>query len=92
MYEAHEKGQAIMPKHRLSWREGRATPEVNAVGSKRAKKSAGGKVIASRMATEAEERQIVKGQWVRTRPPGQAGKKSSVRPQLAKKQKHRISD
>ena len=80
-----------MPKHRLLWREGRATPQVVAVGTK-AKKTAGGKVIKSRMATKAEEKQIANDQWIRARPPGSPGKKSSVRPALAKKQKHRISD
>lgn len=80
-----------MAKHRLVWREGRATPQVVAVGSE-AKKTAGGKIIKSRMATQAEEGRIAKDQWLRTRPPGEPGKKSSVRPALARKQKRSISD
>ncbi len=80
-----------MARHRLVWRRGRATPQVVTVGQK-AKKTAGGAIYKSRMATQAEEKQIAKGQWVRTRPPGEPGKKSKVRPQLARKQKRRISD
>lgn len=80
-----------MAKHRLSWRRGRATPQVTTVGAT-PKKTAGGEVYKSRPATAAEERQIAKGQWVRTRPPGESGKRSSVRPALARKQKRNISD
>lgn len=71
---------------KLTWREGRATPDVGA------RKGAGGRVVARREATASEAKQIANGQWVRTRPPGQPGKRSSVRPQLAAKQKHSISD
>lgn len=80
-----------MAKHRLTWLAGRSTPVVTPVGGQR-RKTAGGKVVASRMATEAEEREISAGRWVRSRPPGQPGKKSSVRPQLAAKQKHRVGE
>ena len=71
---------------RLVWREGRATPDVGG------RKGAGGKVTASREATAQEEKQIKKGRWVTTRPPGQANKKSSVRPQMAAKQKNPKTD
>ncbi|MEL7299360.1 MAG: hypothetical protein AAFM92_03160 [Pseudomonadota bacterium] len=70
-----------MAKHTLTWLAGRSTPVVTAVGAKR-RKTAGGKVVASRRATAEEERQIAAGQWVRSRPPGQPGKKSSIRPHL----------
>lgn len=72
--------------HRLTWLEGRSTPVVTRAGAQR-RKTAGGNVVASRMATAAEEKQIASGQWVRSRPPGQPNKKSSVRPQLARLQK-----
>lgn len=75
-----------MAEYRLTWLEGRSTPVVRRVGGKRPK-TAGGKVIASRLANEQEKRDIQAGRWVRSRPPGQPNKKSSIRPQLAAKQK-----
>ena len=80
-----------MTRHRLSWREGRATPQVDKVGT-RSRKTAGGKIVAQILATAREERQIAKGQWVTTRPPGNPNMRSRVRPQLAKKQKNRKPD
>ena len=76
----------------LSWREGRNTPEVRKVGQSR-KKSTGGKIVASRRATKAEEAKIRKGQWVRARRPGSAQTSSAgpykYRKQLKKKAKGR---
>lgn len=82
-----------MPKHNLVWRAGRATATVVRKGSRiRPARKGEGKIVARRPARASEERQIAKGQWVRTRRPGHAGEKSKVRPKLAAKQKHRISD
>ena len=80
-----------MAKHRLSWRQGRATAQVDKVGT-RSRKTTGGKIIAQRPATQREERQIARGQWVTTRPPGQPNLKSQVRPQQAAKQKNPKTD
>lgn len=81
---ARKKAAKKTPAKRstLTWREGRATPDVGG------RKGAGGKVTATRKATANEQKQINKGRWVTTRPPGQSNKKSSVRPALAKKQKN----
>jgi hypothetical protein len=78
--------------YRLVWLSGRNTPQVNKVGQSR-KKSTGGKVVASRMATKEEEARIRKGQWIRARRPGSAQTSSSgpykYRKQLKKKAKGR---
>lgn len=82
-----------MPKHNLVWRKGRATAIVVPKGSRvRPAKKGEGRVTARRPARASEEKQIAKGQWVRTRRPGHAGEKSKIRPKLAAKQKHRIPD
>ncbi len=82
-----------MAKHNLVWRKGRATAIVVKKGSRvRPPKKGEGKVIARRSARASEEKQIAKGEWVRTRRPGHAGEKSKVRPKLAAKQKNRIGD
>lgn len=75
-----------MAKHTLTWIEGRSTPIVTPVGTKRSK-GQGKRVVASRPATAQEESQIASGQWVRSRPPGQPNKRSSIRPHLARKQR-----
>lgn len=77
----------------LVWRAGRSTAIVVQPGKRlRPKRKGEGKVIARRPARANEQAQINKGKWVRTRPPGQPGKKSSIRPKLAAKQKRRIGD
>ncbi|MEO0781931.1 MAG: hypothetical protein AAFZ46_09245 [Pseudomonadota bacterium] len=72
-----------MSEYRLTWLQGRSTPVVTKVGAQR-RKTAGGKVVASRLATEQEKTDIRAGRWVRSRPPGQPNKQSSIRPQLTK--------
>ena len=82
-----------MAKHRLTWRAGRRTPIVTPVGKRtRPAKKGEGKVVKSRRATAAEERQIAKGTWVRvakngSKPGSKAYAKtgSRVRPKLKPK-------
>ena len=79
-----------MAKHRLIWYQNRNTPRVVTAGSKAKKKPSEGKVVKSRPATAAEEKQIAKGNWVRVDRNGKkAGQKgygtgSKIRPQFNK--------
>ena len=79
-----------MAKHRLVWYANRNTPRVVTVGKTAKKKPSEGKVVKSRAATAAEEKQIAKGTWVRVdrngKKPGQKGygTGSKVRPQFNK--------
>lgn len=82
-----------MTKHRLVWRQNRATPIVVKQGQRvRPPKKGEGRVVAGRPARAGEEKQIAAGRWVLTRRPGHAGEKSKVRPKLARKQKNRKPD
>ena len=81
---------SVMAKHRLVWYQNRNTPRVVTVGKSAKKKPSEGKVVKSRPATAAEEKQIAKGTWVRVdrngKKPGQKGygTGSKVRPQFNK--------
>jgi hypothetical protein len=81
-------------KHRLIWLENRNTPKVLPSGSKPYQpKPSEGKVVKSRPATEQEEKEIARGDWIRVdrhgRRPGHPnyGTGSKVRPQFDKKKK-----
>lgn len=82
--------EVLVAKHRLVWYANRNTPKVVAVGKTATKKPSEGKVVKSRAATAAEEKQIAKGTWVRVdrngKKPGQKGygTGSKVRPQFNK--------
>ncbi len=81
-----------MAKHRLTWRKNRATPIVTPVGQKlRPEREGEGPVVKTRMATDAEEKQISSGKWVRIRKDGKqptdkgaASSKLPGRPKLKK--------
>jgi len=78
--------------HRLVFYANRATAKVVSKGTKAKSKAGYGKVVRSRVATPAEEKQIRAGKWIRTRAdgkkPSDAGAKSSTmkgRPKLKKR-------
>ncbi len=76
----------------LTWRRGRATPDVTPASSKRKKKPAGGPVVARRKATQNEVKQILANKWVTTRKPGSPNMKSTVRRALAARQTNPKTD
>lgn len=85
-----------MAGQKLVWFKGRSTPVVaSSVAAARNSGAAGssGPVVASRTPDENERRQIAKGQWVRSRPPGTPQRSdagpSTFRPQLRKQAKGR---
>ena len=79
---------------KLIWFKGRSTPVVaSSVEAARDKGAAGSKgpVVATRTPDEGERKQIARGDWVRSRPPGTAQRSdagpSTFRPQLRDKAK-----
>lgn len=81
-----------MSKHDLVFYENRSTGQVVEKGKKKPAKTGYGKQTSKRAATPTEEKQIAKGEWVRTRESGKKasdpGAKSSSlkgRPKLKKK-------
>ena len=85
-----------MAGQKLVWFKGRSTPVVaSSVQAARDSGSAGSKgaVVASRTPDEGERKQISRGDWVRSRPPGTPQRSdagpSTFRPALRTKAKGR---
>jgi len=90
---------ARMAGQKLVWFKGRSTPVVaSSVDAARKSGAAGSKgpVVATRAPDKQERKQIARGEWVRSRPPGTAQRSdagpSTFRPALRDKAKGRPVD